>query len=518
MLGIYVRVSTLGQADNFSVPTQIQEGMNFAVSNGWDFKIYQEAESGKSIEPRTEFQRMITDIENGTINKIWVIHQDRLNRNSTDASLVKEVCRKYKTELYVRGDPQKFETASDRLAYGTKAVVAEYVRENIIETSIRGKNEWQNTGHMAVPHIFGYSYDYQPDGSKKWKKVDREVEAIQLIYKMYVEDQKPYNQIRRWLNDHGYRSKSGGFFYNSQLKAILSQSLYTGTAWTTTGEEIESKVYESIISKELFKKAQRIRAQTSNQRNRHGSRKAAHELSSMIKCGRCGATYFYQVSKKKYASGLVAAWERYYHDVATSGHKACCQNVKGLQKQATELMIANLITDEFYENEDKFISWWKHFQKKTGLKIDQLKATIDVWEGKKKEIEAKRNRIVKAIADGTLQNEDARDTMAEFNRQVKDADVQIIKLRNELEMETTSIDDEVYRAISDLTHKFSDLTIQQRRSLYKLVIKGMVLVDNKLTVTLYDGRILKRLVPLSKGHPRKKVEEENGAEGNRRLH
>jgi|GEM_PF-6483271 len=52
MVGIYVRVSTLQQKDNYSVDTQRERGITFANKVGESYSFYDEAASAKNIDGR----------------------------------------------------------------------------------------------------------------------------------------------------------------------------------------------------------------------------------------------------------------------------------------------------------------------------------------------------------------------------------------------------------------------------------------------------------------------------------
>jgi site-specific DNA recombinase len=506
---LYLRVSTKGQEkDGFSLKTQLDEGVAFAASRGWEFQIYQEAESGGTIEDRSQFERLLEDIRTKKVQKIWVIHQDRLNRSAEDAPRLQKAVRKADAELFMRGVYQDFKTPAGRFQYNSMAASSEFVKDHIIETSITGKAEWQNQGLMALPNVFGYTYTYRQDGSKDWKADEKEAKVVKLIYKLFTEDKLPLNQIMLKLNDAGYKTKKGHMWQRSQIKAILSQTLYYGKSWKTDGTLRDSLVYtEHIVSEELFQKAQQVMSTLSFKRNGFLQRKASFELTGFIKCELCGAPYFYNHQLKKLADGSVKEWERYYHSKHKTTFKTCPQKVKGLPREKTELLIANLVRDEFFENDDKFWKWWKSYQSKTGLQIDSLKSAIQTYQAKYSAVEVKRDRVIGAIGEGTLPREDAKNVLAKYSEELSNLQVEIFKLKLELKQQEESINDEVYKAISDLTHNFNNLSVLQKRSLYKTIFKSMRLRGQRLTITLYDGSVRKVLVEGfgTRGHRREKL-------------
>ena len=60
--GIYCRVSTELQKDNFSLELQKEKGIQFASSDGYEYTIYLNVESG-STNNRPDFSSLIKDKE-----------------------------------------------------------------------------------------------------------------------------------------------------------------------------------------------------------------------------------------------------------------------------------------------------------------------------------------------------------------------------------------------------------------------------------------------------------------------
>lgn len=493
MIGLYIRVSTLGQKDNYSVATQIQKGIEFATQRGDTFQIYQEAESGSSTDNRFKFEELMKDIQDGKIQKVWVIESSRFNRNMEDSLRLQRIFSKFNIEYYVNGILTALSSAENKLSYHVQSAVNEYERTKLIERSVRGKSEWQNTGYMSLPNIYGYDYKYKEDGSKEWFINEKEAEVIKLIYKLYTEDRLPYNQIMRKLNDLGYRTKKGFDWAKPQVMKVLTQSLYYGMSWTTDGQPIPSKIYPPIIEKELFDKAQYIIKTTTNIRNKFKSRRASNELTGLIQCEICGAPYHTSLTQKKQKDGTVKEWTRYYHSISSTKYKTCADK-GGIDKPETDLLITNVVRDEFFENEDKFIEWWKRYQNKTGLKIDELKQAILGYEESKCVIEKKRDTIVEAIASGTLSKLEAKNVLMKYSSEISTIEAKISSLKLELSEQVASIDDEVYKAITDLTIDFENLSIQQKRSLYKMIFKCIKLNGKKVTIVMYDGSIKRRMI------------------------
>ena len=91
---IYVRVSTLQQADKDSIPMQRQDLIAYAklMLNTDDYVIFEDAGySGKNTD-RPQYQEMMSQIRNGAFTHLLVWKIDRISRNLLDfASMYAEL-------------------------------------------------------------------------------------------------------------------------------------------------------------------------------------------------------------------------------------------------------------------------------------------------------------------------------------------------------------------------------------------------------------------------------------------
>jgi len=507
MVGLYIRVSTEGQADNYSVATQIQLGIAFATERREDFQIYQEAVSGTSRESRVKFEEMITDIKAGKITSVWVVSSSRLQRNLKDSIEIREIFKKYIVDYYVNGTLRKFQTAEDELAANVQSSVDDYQAKKTAEDSVRGKSKWQNKGMMVVPNLYGYKAIWDEQGKKTIVPDPNEVEIIKLIYKLYTEDLLPYNQIMLYLNDKGYKTKLGNMWNRSQIKKILSQTLYLRKAWTTTGEEIPSNVYLAIIEESLFQKAQEVRISTTKKRGVFQSRKASFELTSIIKCELCGAPYYYNTNYKTLKSGEKKQWERYYHAINSTAYKNCKQKTRLLVKKNVELQISNLAVTEFVENDERYSAWLLSYRKRAGNEIQVIEQTIVSWKTRILDIDKRKQNLVEAIADETISRQDVKPLMVELNRQKSELEDKIIEQRQVLEEFEANISDENYRSVVELALHYNELPTEKRRLFYQSIFKSIIVNDGKIVATMYDDSTHRFLVDNSRSKEKKNGQE-----------
>ena len=85
---IYTRVSTTMQVDGYSLDAQKEKLKRYAEFQNMEIvnEYSDEGKSGKSVEDRPEFQRMLDNIENGTdeVQFVLVFKLSRFGRNAAD--------------------------------------------------------------------------------------------------------------------------------------------------------------------------------------------------------------------------------------------------------------------------------------------------------------------------------------------------------------------------------------------------------------------------------------------------
>ena len=117
---------------------------------GEDYTIYEEAESGASMIARTELERLLQDIQNGIITKIWAIELTRLSRSVEDFQIIKRTFIKYNVELFISNIKTDLSQADHRFLFNIDAAVSEYERERIIERVKRSIEEIEGQYNLVA--------------------------------------------------------------------------------------------------------------------------------------------------------------------------------------------------------------------------------------------------------------------------------------------------------------------------------------------------------------------------------
>ena len=147
---IYTRVSTSMQVEGFSLDAQIEKLTKYADYMNYEIVgSYQDAgKSGKSIEGRIEFQRMMEDISTGKdgVSYVLVFKLSRFGRNAADVLGSLQLMQDYGVNLISVEDGIDSSKDAGKLMISVLSAVAEIERENILVQTMEGRKQKAREG------------------------------------------------------------------------------------------------------------------------------------------------------------------------------------------------------------------------------------------------------------------------------------------------------------------------------------------------------------------------------------
>ena len=332
---LYARYSSDDQR-SASIDDQIRNGRELADRHGLPEPIVynDEAISGTRLD-RPDFQRLLGDLESGSIQVLIVDDLSRLSRAEDMPQLISRIKFFGARVLSVDGFDSDREDA--KIQTWIRGLVGNIYLDDLAKKTHRGLKGRALAGHSAGGLAYGYRSSPVYEG-KKVVGYKRHVDAdeariINQIFQRYAEGSSP-KSIAEWLNSRGIAAPKGGSWaftaiYGHQKKdtGILNNPMYIGTEiWNRskwikdpmTGRrkrlerpKEEWVVHDSpelrIVPQELWnavKKRQKDTAEKIQSRQTCGAyrgrgRGGKYLLSGVLKCGCCGAN-FTMVNKTHY--------------------------------------------------------------------------------------------------------------------------------------------------------------------------------------------------------------------------
>ena len=371
---IYTRVSTSEQVDGYSLDAQRDKLLKYAAFQEMIVagEYSDEGKSGKSVEGRPEFQRMIRDIEDGKdhVSYVLVFKLSRFGRNAADVLTSLQKMQDFGVNLICVEDGIDSSKDSGKLMISVLSAVAEIERENILVQTMEGRRQKAREGKWNGGFApYGYALV-----NGELVIAEDEAEVIRLIYDKYIHTTMGVNALAAWMNQQGYEKKKRqnntlDNFSASFIKGVLDNPIYCGKlAYGRRGNEkipgkrnayhiikkddymIYDGIHEPIVSVETWNEAQTKRQLNSHKREKTHSLEHEHILSGILRCPICGAGMYGNVNRKRRPDGSRYKDYFYYackHRRQVDGHVCTYKKQWGEEKineavaEAIKKMVAN---------------------------------------------------------------------------------------------------------------------------------------------------------------------------------
>ena len=367
---IYTRVSTTMQIDGYSLDAQKARMKAYADFN--DYQIVGEYEdagkSGKSIEGRASFCRMMEDIKSGKdgVSYVLVFKLSRFGRNAADVLSTLQVMQDFGVNLICVEDGIDSSKDAGKLMISVLSAVAEIERENIRVQTMEGRIQKAREGRWNGGFApYGY---HLVDGELQIN--EEEAPAIRTIFEQYVNTDTGANGLSKYLETHGFQklARQNGtspLFSATLIRSILRNPVYCGkiafgrrklekvhgtrNEYRQVPQEnylLVDGLHEGIVSEELWNAAQ-VKLLTQSKRYEPVTRnktEQAHLLSALVKCPVCGAGMYSNKCTKYKKDGTAYKSFSYYsckHRKMQRGQK--CYFTKQIQEEVLDNAVVEVI-------------------------------------------------------------------------------------------------------------------------------------------------------------------------------
>ena len=278
--------------------------------------LYEEQEEGVSghkvrAEARDKLQIIKEYARKGKFDILLVFMFDRIGRIADETPFVVEWFVRNGIRVWsTQEGEQRFDNHTDKLLNYIRFWQADGESE---KTSVRTRTSLRQL--VEEGHFKGgsapYGYDLVKSGRINKRKHElyelhineQEAEIVRLIFDKYVYEGYGAQRIATYLNNAGYRARSGKCWHPGSLRGMVGNLTYMGVL--RCGDARSELMPElQIIPQEEFEAAQRIR----EDRSAHAAEEAEHHvplrtrgqalLSNNVYCGHCGARLALTTSRK----------------------------------------------------------------------------------------------------------------------------------------------------------------------------------------------------------------------------
>ena len=291
-----------------------------------------------------------------------------------------------------------------------------------------------------------------------------EAELVREIYKMFTESSIGMNAIAKRLNNRGLKkkvrySKNTDRITATFVKSVLDNPIYAGylpygrrktekidgtrnefhVVKQADYEKYEGK-HEAIISKDIWEIAHEKRVRTGIGNVKTHSLEHCHILSGILKCPICGASMYGNVNRKKKKDGsgyYLDSWYYVCKNRKTVGGKPCNFKQYVRQENVNDEVLA--VIKAVFNNESLNKKLAEDFLAEN-FDVDKLKKELKDLLERKKELEAKKEKLLSKIAEIDADDPMYDDLYENYNglvrgfiSELKELEIQIKEARTNIE-------------------------------------------------------------------------------------
>ncbi len=508
----YTRVSTTMQTDGYSLDAQKARMKAYADYNDYEIVgTYGDAgKSGKSIEGRLEFNRMMEDIKSGKdgVSFVLVFKLSRFGRNAADVLSTLQVMQDFGVNLICVEDGIDSSKDAGKLMISVLSAVAEIERENIRVQTMEGRIQKAREGKWNG----GFApYGYQlVDGGLQIN--EEEAAAIRAIFEQYVTTDIGANGVAKYLENHGIhkiqRQNGKNPLFDAHLvRLILKNPVYCGKI--AYGRRKTEKVHgtrneyhlveqdnyilvdglhEAIVTEDVWQAAQvKLLAQAKKYEHvNRGKDTKTHLLSGIVKCPVCGAGMYGNKSIKCKKDGTKYKDFYYYgckHRTMTRGHK--CDYKKQVREKLLDDAVAEVIVK--LVGNSKFAAM---MQEKINSKVDTaaIDGELASYEKQLRQYYAVKLKLAEEIDSLNPDDRhyikrkaDLDDRLYRMYDKIENVETQLIETRarkQAVEAEKLT-GDNIYKVLIYFEKLYAMMNEAERRQLMEALISEIQIYENR---------------------------------------
>lgn len=383
---VYARISQDTAGEGLGVARQEKACRDKATALGWtvvEAYVDNDLSASKSV-PRPQYDRLMTDLEAGTVAAVVVYDLDRLTRKPAELETFIDLADRKGVRLAnVSGDVD-LTTGNGRMIARIKGAVARQEADRIKERVIAQQRQHAEAGnkHQGKYRTYGFTRTMEP--------VAAEVEVVQEVYRRKAKGESLTN-IAADLNTRGLTTTGGGRWDASALSKMVKRHDYIGEV-TIKGEVVGKAAWGPVVERDVWLIANE-EVERGNNRGK-GTRKSL--LSGFLVCGTC-------LTKMKQGGSKGEA--RYN-----------CPTPKQVPTACGSCSITAAQTDS-----EVFNAAWRKEQQGEPPKADKprrdYKAEQDALRAEIEQVHAARTSGALALADAVPMLSDLRSKLAKVERE-----------------------------------------------------------------------------------------------------
>ena len=446
----YARVSTDKDEQLNSLDNQITYFESFIKGkDNWEYAggYIDEGISGKSVEKRTNFLRMIKDAKNGNFDLIITKEISRFSRSTLDSIKYTQDLLSYGVGVLFQSDNINTLLPDSELRLTIMASIAqEEVRKLSERLRFGYKRSIEKGRVLGQNNILGYDKD---DG--KLTIIEEEAAIVRKIFDMYIEGKHGVRRIARELEKEGILSPHTGKMFNpDSIKYIIQNPKYKGYYCSGKTVSIDYRqnrrirlddsnwnMYRDenipvIVPEEVWDKANRMyKERGEKSKNNHGAYLQRYPFSGKLICADHNTSYHRHIYKSK-KRGNQEVWNcKLYRQ---KGKVDGCDSPTIYTTELQEIL--SEIYQNIYDGRDQVINGLMEiYTTVEGSQGDEDSQNISAKEAEIEEIHKNKDKLLDLLMEGLISKQDFKRRNDLLNIDVERVEAEIKDIENDMRLQ-----------------------------------------------------------------------------------
>jgi site-specific DNA recombinase len=230
---VYVRVSTAGQEDNYSLPTQEERCRAYAAEHGYTVaEVYRETHTASELWQRPELGRLREAMSRREFDAVIVFDPDRFSRKQVHTALLQGICEQAGVELRF-AEFSFTNDATGQFLLNARVFAAELEREKIRERTQRGMQARMKSGKLRLGARPLYGYRWRDEQKTGYAVDPATAPVVRRIFREAASG-KGLRTISAGLNADGIPTPAGGRNWNHTCLPVSVGSTPQASLMTST--------------------------------------------------------------------------------------------------------------------------------------------------------------------------------------------------------------------------------------------------------------------------------------------
>jgi len=482
----YARVSTDKDEQLNSLDNQVTYFEEFIKNKAnWEYAggYIDEGLSGKSVEKRTNFLRMIKDAKDGAFDLIITKEISRFSRSTLDSIKYTQDLLTYGAGVLFQSDNINTLLPDSELRLTIMASIAqEEVRKLSERLRFGYKHSIEKGRVLGQNNLFGY---HKEDG--KLSIVEEEAEVIRKIFAMYIEGKFGVRRIARELEKEGILSpNTGRMFGSDSIRNMIQNPKYKGfycsgktvsidyrqnkririgeNDWTVFKDEN----IPAIVSEEIWDKANDIYKQRGEKSKKNeGAYLQRYPFSGKLVCAEHGTSYHRHIYKSK-KRGEQEVWNCKLYRL--KGKVDGCDSPTLYTTELQEILGG--IYRTIYDGRDQVINGLMEIYSSVGGGENDYAKEIAAKEGEIAKIDKNKDQLLDLLMEGLISKQDFKRRNDLLNEDIERIESEINDIKNEIKLQSKNKTDlqSLKRTLEEEFDKNADFATELNNTLLDKII------------------------------------------------